>query len=182
MGTEANKGKAQKGKAPQAYIDGKIEPYKLQNRSIEDRKRISQMGVQARKEKKEQRMALQRCMKDLLRMKLTSHKQREYLRSIGFKDEDLINQTLLMVSLFKKGTLGDVGAIKEIVNMMDRLDILKDTGKVTEGVTINLITAEDVQRITENETEGDLLEEETDILSNEELEELESWEDDIYKG
>uniref|UniRef100_UPI003AF070FC hypothetical protein n=1 Tax=Holdemanella sp. TaxID=1971762 RepID=UPI003AF070FC len=87
----------------------------------------------------------------------------------------------LMVALFKKGLTGDVAAIKEIVSMMDKLDMFKQTGKVQNEVTINLITqgdvyepsAKDDEEIWNAENGTDWLEEES---------EEEEWGNDVYDG
>ena len=111
----------------------------LSERSPEERKRISRMGVEAKRKKKEQNMALQNCMRQLLEMKTNSDKKKQVLRSFGFTDEELTNRSLLMVALFQKGLTGDVSAIKEITDMMDKLDMFENTGKITSNVTINLV-------------------------------------------
>ena len=62
-----------------------------------------------------------------------------------------------MVSLFMKGAKGDVTAIKEIINMMDRLDILQDTGNITQGININLVQVGNETKQNKDETEDDEL-------------------------
>ena len=54
----------------------------LNERTPEERKRIAMMGVEARKKKKEQNMALQNCMRQLLEMKTNSDKKKQVLRSL----------------------------------------------------------------------------------------------------
>lgn len=152
----------------------------LSERSEEERKRIARMGVEARKKKKEQNMALQNCMRQLLEMKTNSDKKKQVLRSFGFTDEELTNRSLLMVALFQKGLTGDVSAIKEITNMMDKLDMFKNTGKVTSNVTINLVaTGESYQPNEADEEEIWNVENETDWINEKEEEE---WGNDIYEG
>ncbi len=152
----------------------------LSERSKEERQRIAKMGVEARKKKKEQNMALQNCMRQLLEMKTNSDKKKQILRSFGFTDEELTNRSLLMVALFQKGISGDVSAIKEITNMMDKLDMFKNTGKVTSNVTINLVaTGESYQPNEADEEEIWNVENETDWINEKEEEE---WGTDIYEG
>lgn len=153
----------------------------LNKRSPEERKRIAMMGVEARRKKKEQNMALQNCMRQLLEMKTNSDKKKQVLRAFGFSDEDLTNRALLMVALFQKGLTGDVSAIKEITDMMDKLDMFENTGRITSNVTINLVTKgetyqpneADEQEIWDAENNTDWMEEETD--------DEEEWGDEVYE-
>ena len=153
----------------------------LNKRSPEERKRIAMMGVEARRKKKEQNMALQNCMRQLLEMKTNSDKKKQVLRAFGFSDEDLTNRALLMVALFQKGLTGDVSAIKEITDMMDKLDMFENTGRVTSNVTINLVAKgetyqpneADEQEIWDAENNTDWMEEETD--------DDEEWGDEVYE-
>lgn len=153
----------------------------LNKRSPEERKRIAMMGVEARRKKKEQNMALQNCMRQLLEMKTNSDKKKQVLRAFGFSDEDLTNRALLMVALFQKGLTGDVSAIKEITDMMDKLDMFESTGRVTSNVTINLVAKgetyqpneADEQEIWDAENNTDWMEEETD--------DEEEWGDEVYE-
>lgn len=153
----------------------------LNKRSPEERKRIAMMGVEARRKKKEQNMALQNCMRQLLEMKTNSDKKKQVLRAFGFSDEDLTNRALLMVALFQKGLTGDVSAIKEITDMMDKLDMFENTGRVTSNVTINLVAKgetyqpneADEQEIWDAENNTDWMEEETDGE--------EEWGDEVYE-
>lgn len=152
----------------------------LNKRSPEERKRIAMMGVEARRKKKEQNMALQNCMRQLLEMKTNSDKKKQVLRAFGFSDEDLTNRALLMVALFQKGLTGDVSAIKEITDMMDKLDMFENTGRITSNVTINLVAKgetyqpneADEQEIWDAENNTDWMEEETDE---------DEWGDEVYE-
>ena len=85
-----------------------------------------------------------------------------------------------MVALFKKGTMGDVSAIKEIVEMIDKLDMLEHTGKVTSNITINLVSKGDVYKPNEKD-EQDIwdAENESEWLDEEDNDE---WGNDVYYG
>ena len=108
------------------------------------------------------------------------------LRDFGFDDEDLTNKTILMVALFQKGLTGDVSAIREIITMMDKLDMFENTGELTNNVVINLLpVGESFTPSTEVEQEirdvenYDPLSEEPEIPGTEdEQDEWEGWEDD----
>lgn len=152
----------------------------LKNKSPEERREIARKGAEARARKKNERMALQKCMRTLLKLNVTNEKQKQLLRQIGIEDSDLTNQTLLMVALFKKGTMGDVSAIKEIVEMIDKLDMLEHTGKVTSNITINLVSKGDVYKPNEKD-EQDIwdAENESEWLDEEDNDE---WGNDVYYG
>ena len=120
-------------------------------------------------------------MRQLLEMKTNSDKKKQVLRSFGFTDEELTNRSLLMVALFQKGLAGDVSAIKEITDMMDKLDMFENTGKITSNVTINLVaTGETYQPNEADEQEIWDAENGTDWM--EKNEDDEDWGNDIYEG
>ena len=108
-------------------------------------------------------------------MDITNKKQKQILREMGIKDSELQNGVLLMVSLLMKGVKGDVPAIKEIVNMMDRLDILEDSGKITQGVNINLISAGTETKKKKNKKEEQEEEDVWDIETDQS-----DWGDDVF--
>ena len=154
----------------------------LSERSPEERREIAMKGVEARKKKKEEKMVLQNCMRQLLEMKTNSDKKKQVLRAFGFKDEELTNRSLLMVALFQKGLKGDVSAIKEITDMMEKLEMFEQTGKMTNNVTINLVaTGEVYQPNEEDEKEIWEVENGTEWIDNK-LEEEEEWGTDTYEG
>lgn len=167
-----------KGQAPGSYVEGNL--VNLKDRTPEERREIALKGVEARRKKKEQNMALQNCMRQLLEMKTNKDKQKQVLRSFGFTDEELTNRSLLMVALFQKGLTGDVSAIREITDMMDKLDMFENTGKVTSNVTINLVaTGETYQPNEQDEQDIWDAENSTDWMEDEDEED---WGNDIYEG
>lgn len=169
-----------KGQSPKAFEEGKLDKYNLKERSLEERKRISRMGVEARRKNKEEKLQLQKCMKTLLEMKTNSDKSKQVLRSFGFdNDEDLTNKTLLMVALFRKGLTGDVQATREIINMMDKLDLYNESGKVTNNVVINLMPTGEVYQPNE-EDEKEIWDAENDDSWMDEDDE--EWGEEIYNG
>lgn len=164
-----------KGQVPKPYEDGML--INMRDRTPEERHEIAMKGVEARRKKKERNMALQNCMRQLLEMKTNSDKKKQILKNFGFTDEELTNQSLLMVALFQKGLTGDVGAIKEITQMMDKLDMFKKTGKIQNNVTINLVTQGESYTPTSQD------EEEIWKAENAEewMEEEEEWGSEIYE-
>ena len=51
------------------------------------------------------------------RRQLKQGEQKQMLKDMGLDDEEMCNQMVLMVALFKKGAKGDVAAIKQIDDM-----------------------------------------------------------------
>lgn len=161
-----------------------IEKYQLQNLPPERRREIAKMGAEARKKKKEENMALQRVLRELLNMRISSQKQKQVLKQMGFTDKDLQNKTLLMVALFRKGLTGDVSAIREITTMMDKLDLYSEGKDVrAQQVTINIVSEGEEYEPTEQDKE-DIWKAENGIFSNEPemQEEEDDWGTDVYEG
>lgn len=161
-------------------------------RTPEERHRIAMMGVEKRKKNKEQKMALQKTMRTLLGMRVMGDKQRKLLYDLGFEGEELTNRMLLMTVLFKKGLSGNVEAIKEITDMMEKLDMVEEGKKLSnQTVTINLVsngesyhqTEEDEQDIwkAENGIPFDV-EDDTDDWNMDEQDDEEDWGNDVYDG
>ena len=82
------------------------------------------------------RKAFKEACEMLLNLEVSSDKNKKKLLEMGIDPEDMNNMTLMLVGLFKKATMGDVGAFKEIRNMvgeddnaevMKRLDDMIDT-------------------------------------------------------
>lgn len=177
-----------KGRRPSEKTLEALRKNNLKSRTPEERHEIAMKGVEARRKKKEQTMALQSCMKQLLSLKVKSEKQKQILKAFGFEDEELTNRTILMVALFKKGLTGDVGAIKEITEMMEELDMVND-GKTVSGRTININllptgntykqTEEDEQNIWKVEN-GIAEEKDSDLWETDPTDE--NWGNDVYDG
>lgn len=130
-----------KGVAPKAFLEGKLQAKDFRSRTPEERKRIAQMGVEARKrnkEKRELKQTMRETMRDLLTLDINTKEQKEILKKMGFAEEELNNQTLLMVSLFRSGLKGDIGAIKAIQEMMDDLN-MREEKQEQQSVIINIM-------------------------------------------
>ena len=119
-------------------------------------------------------------MRELLSMRVSNRKIKALLEELGFTGE-LTNEMALMVALFKKGLTGDVNAIREVVDMQDKLDAV-ESGKEIAGqnITINLVSQ------GKTHIEPNIETEEQDIWNEddeawEEQDELDDWgEDDVY--
>ena len=156
----------------------------LRDRPLEERRRISRMGAEKRKknrEEREQKMILQRCMKKILALEVNKESQKNILLKFGLEESELNNKALLMVALFQKALTGDVSAIKEIVEMVDKLDMYEESGKLQSGnVTINLLPVGETQQQTETQDEQELWDE--NISDWMETDTDDEWGMDIYNG
>lgn len=109
-----------KGQPSEAYKQGKLQAKDLRSRTPEERKAISAMGVAKRKENAARRKAMKEQLELLLSLDVKKKADKEKLMEMGIDPEDMNNQMLLLVSLFKKGALmGDVPAIKQICDIIN---------------------------------------------------------------
>ena len=156
----------------------------FQNKTKEEMQEIVRKSHEVRKQNKERKMALQECMRTLLSLKPRSREQREILEKFGFQDEEISNRALLMTALFQKGIHGDVAAIKEIVDMMEKLDMFQETGRVQGNVYINITPTGEVYTPDKNIEQEIQKVENGEYLQDDVLEEwdTESWGEDIYNG
>lgn len=119
----------------------------LSQRSPEERRAIARKGIEARKanvekrkQEKRERMQIQKVMSVILGSEVSNEKQKKLLNSLGFEGEHLTNEMLLMVALFKKGLSGDVNAIRDITEMMEKLDLYQNSGgEQQQQIVINLM-------------------------------------------
>lgn len=120
----------------------------LSQRSPEERRAIARKGIEARKanvdkrkQEKRERMQIQKVMSVILGSEVSNEKQKKLLNSLGFEGEHLTNEMLLMVALFKKGLSGDVNAIRDVTEMMEKLDMYQNSGgEQQQQIVINLMT------------------------------------------
>lgn len=119
----------------------------LSQRSPEERRAIARKGIEARKanvekrkQEKRERMQIQKVMSVILGSEVSNEKQKKLLNSLGFEGEHLTNEMLLMVALFKKGLSGDVNAIRDVTEMMEKLDLYQNGGgEQQQQIVINLL-------------------------------------------
>lgn len=119
----------------------------LSQRSPEERRAIARKGIEARKanvekrkQEKRERMQIQKVMSVILGSEVSDEEQKKLLNSLGFEGEHLTNEMLLMVALFKKGLSGDVNAIRDVTEMMEKLDMYQNSGgEQQQQIVINLM-------------------------------------------
>lgn len=181
----------------------------LQYRTKEERSAIAKKSAASRMKNNYEKLMLQKCMKALLEMDVPEKYYEETLKKFGFDHRDYNNKTLLMVALFKKGLTGDVPAIREIIDMMEKLDLYRETKRVQEQVNVYIVpTGTEYQPSEEEEkeiqkienpvhTEQDRIDKEWGIEGEEQEEyeteskncwdvptsdDIEEWGNDIYNG
>ncbi len=168
----------------------------LSQRSPEERRAIARKGIEARKanvekrkQEKRERMQIQKVMSVILGSEVSNEKQKKLLNSLGFEGEHLTNEMLLMVALFKKGLSGDVNAIRDVTDMMEKLDIYQNSGgEQQQQIVINLMPkgtgykpTEEVEEQIQRAENGLPLE--SSSLEEDEAwitEEDEDWENEVY--
>lgn len=170
-----------KGQAPQSYREGKLRGKGLESRTPEEMKEIVRKSHEARKRNAQRRIHLGECMQTILNLRISNQKQKQALKEMGISDEDLINETLLMVALFRKGLTGDVPAIKEVITMMDKLELLTKKEKQGGNVTINVIQQGEAF-VPSIDIDKEIMEVEngqfTDVMQDSDSEDWDSVEDD----
>lgn len=128
-----------KGQASKAFLDGKMEKYNFKNLSEEEKHEIAMKGVQARVEKMKARKAMKEQLELLLSLDVTKDREKERLAELGFYDNEMNNQLLLVTALFKKALTGDVAAFKQINDILNGVDAQVDSTSVQAPV-INIIS------------------------------------------
>lgn len=163
--------------------------YGLQYRTKEEVQEIVKKSKEQRKKNTKEKMMLQKCMQTLLALPVVGEHNKVILQQFGFSDPDHDNKTLLMVALFKKGLSGDVSAIKEITDMMDKLDIYQETKKLQGNVTVNILpvgaqyvtTEADEEAIRKaQEDSGWMDDEKPDTWDIGDIDD--DWGEEVYKG
>lgn len=105
------------GKGPKSFQEGKLQKKDFRSRTPEEMAEIHRRATEARNKKFAARRAMREQLSTLLKMDVTDREQKEMLKEMGVKNEEMCNQMVLMVALFKKGAKGDVAAIKQIDDM-----------------------------------------------------------------
>lgn len=168
----------------------------LSQRSPEERRAIARKGIEARKanvekrkQEKRERMQIQKVMSVILGSEVSNEKQKKLLNSLGFEGEHLTNEMLLMVALFKKGLSGDVNAIRDVAEMMEKLDMYQNSGgEKQQQIVINLMPKgtgykpteeieEQIQRAENGLPLESSMEDDSEWITEEDDED---WENEVY--
>lgn len=103
--------------APPSFKEGKLQKRDFRSRTPEEMAEIQKKAAEARRKKCAARKAMREQLSMLLKMDVSDVEQKQMLKDMGLDDEEMCNQMVLMVALFKKGAKGDVAAIKQIDDM-----------------------------------------------------------------
>ena len=124
------------GQPSKSFIDGNIDQYNFKN-NRELASKAGKKSAQLRKERNEQKKKMKDNLAMLLELDVKDDKYKTVMSKMGLTTEDMTNQMLLMVSLFKKGLTGDVAAIRQISDMMDEYGLSKKETE-NESIMINI--------------------------------------------
>ena len=90
-----------------------------------------------------------------------SSKQREQLINLGFKEEEINNQTLIDITLWKQALNGNVNALNTIRNMLDEQsevdEPIQDTTKEVEAEEKKILKALDGLTETQKKINAELI-------------------------
>lgn len=103
--------------APKSFLEGKLQKKDFRSRTPEEMAEIQRKAAEAKRKKFAARKAMREQLSTLLKMDVSDAEQKAMLKEMGVESEDMCNQMVLMVALFKKGAKGDVAAIKQIDDM-----------------------------------------------------------------
>lgn len=103
--------------APKSFLEGKLQKKDFRSRTPEEMAEIQRKAAEAKRKKFAARKAMREQLSTLLKMDVSDAEQKAMLKEMGVESEDMCNQMVLMVALFKKGARGDVAAIKQIDDM-----------------------------------------------------------------
>ena len=89
-----------------------------QNRSPNEARENGRKGGRASGAARRKKKALKDCMKQLLALPVTDCEQRNELFALGIDPEDIDNNMLVTVGLFKAAAAGDVKAYREMRHLI----------------------------------------------------------------
>lgn len=168
------------GSGSASVDDGTLGKYNFRNLPKDKMHDIAMKSVETRRKNKAEKLQLQKCMSALLDKNVSTQEEKRILKKMGISEPDMTNKVLLMSVLFRKGLTGDVPAIKEIIGMMDKLDMYSETGSLQGDVIINLVPVG--QSFNLSETQKKEIEEAQQEKWMYEDEENDEWGEEIYKG
>lgn len=87
-------------------------------RTESEQREITSKGGKKSGESRRNKKLLKDYMDAVLELPVTSNKQFNNLSKMGIPVENIDNKMLLVVSLFKRATIGDVSAFKEIRSLI----------------------------------------------------------------
>lgn len=90
----------------------------IADRATEEQREIRSKGGKARAEKARRERTLKETLEKLLSLPLKDESTREYIRQLGFNDEELDNKTAINVAMYQEALKGNVKAYELIRDTM----------------------------------------------------------------
>lgn len=96
-----------------------LKPFTSEQNREEAKKNGKKGGIKSGEVRRE-RKKFKETMEMLLKINIKDDKTKNTLKAFGIEDNEMNNQTLLMVGLFKAAMNGNVNAYKEIQTMIEQ--------------------------------------------------------------
>ena len=90
----------------------------IADRTTEQQREIRSKGGKARAEKARRERTLKETLEKLLSLSIKDEATREYIRQLGFNDEELDNKTAINVAMYQEALKGNVKAYELIRDTM----------------------------------------------------------------
>lgn len=88
----------------------------IEHLSNEEAKKRGSAGGKASAEARRKKKAIKETINLLLEMPVYNEKMKKQMQELGYIDEDLTNQTALVLAMYKKALSGDVNAFNTIAD------------------------------------------------------------------
>ena len=88
----------------------------IEHLSHEEAKRRGSMGGKASGEARKKKKAIKDTINLMLEMPVFNEKMKKQMQDLGFVDEELTNQTALVLALYKRALSGDVMAFNTLAD------------------------------------------------------------------
>ena len=88
----------------------------IEHLSNEEAKRRGSMGGKASAEARRKKKAIKETINLMLEMPVFNEKMKKQMQDLGFVDEELTNQTALVLALYKRALSGDVMAFNTLAD------------------------------------------------------------------
>ena len=90
----------------------------MNRRTPEERKAIAKMGAEATNKKIAEKKAMKEMLRTIMSLPEKDEALKTHMRDLGIEDEDLINQTTILVKQIEKAKAGDSTAVQFIRDTM----------------------------------------------------------------
>lgn len=112
----------------------------MNQRTPEERREIAKMGAEATNKIIAEKKAMKEMLKTILSLPEKDETLKNHMRALGIQDEDLINQTSILVKQMEKAKLGDSTAVQFIRDTIGEkpTDKIEQSGELNNTITVNL--------------------------------------------